>query len=687
MKRLISLFLACILLLSASVSAIAEQPVQIPDYSSGTPWPNIDLDGVVTEDTPVSLKDDFALYVNKETILSTAIPEGYPYGGTLMEVNKMLMDDTTSMFLGDAPSSHDAKLAYDLFWLMMDWDSRNALGVAPLKQMTDRAEAIASLDDLTAYLTEVPREEQLFSFWKNSVEIDPDDASRCILALDAPELLLDDSAEYSQLTSYGSIKKEARSDLARQMLIKLGYSEEAAAQKIENCLTFETLLSPSVFTNLVKRSADYAALANNHWSRDELREHQGQVPILDVMEKALGYPVSDTFLVLDPACPDGLKALWTEDNLPLLRDFLIVHGVVDCAGRLDRECYEWAMACSNRISGSTGNMGDEVTSANAVSSLLPWPVARFYTETYLRQEDKERIAAVVNEVVDAYHGILSEAEWLSEETRAKAVEKLEAIDFRVLFPDSWELYSCEELNFASAQEGGTFFEALGKIKRFDVLKDIQRCMQPVNRAEWNVQGRPNIFNCGYDPQGNAIYICGAFARGNIYHSAMRDEELYARLGTVIGHEISHAFDSSGAQYDKDGNLANWWTEADWAAFSERNEKLAAYYNAMQLWEGQSFHGSIMTGEACADMGGMKCMLRIAAGKTEFDYDVFFRSYAGLWMIKDSLQMAYARLDDNHPMGYLRTNCTLQQFDEFLDFYGITEGDGMYLAPEARVNIW
>lgn len=294
---------------------------------------------------------------------------------------------------------------------------------------------------------------------------------------------------------------------------------------------------------------------------------------------------------------------------------------------------------------------------------------------------------MVDEVVNAYHGILSEAEWLSEETRARAFEKLDAIDFRVLYPDTWEDYSCEELNFASAQEGGTFFEALREIARFNLHQQIQRCTQPVNRAEWNVEGRPNIFNCGYDPQGNTIYICGAFARGNIYNSAMRDEELYARLGTVIGHEISHAFDSSGAQYDKDGNLANWWTEADWAAFSERNEKLAAYYNAMQLWEGQGFHGSIMTGEACADMGGMKCMLRIAAGKKEFDYDIFFRSYAGLWMIKDSLQMAYARLNDNHPMGYLRTNCTLQQFDEFLDFYGINEGDGMYLAPEDRVNIW
>ena len=369
MKRISALFLTCIILLTASISAAAEQPAQTPDYGSGTPWPDIDLAGVVTEDTPVSLKDDFALYVNKDVILSLTIPEGYPYGGTLMEVNKMLMDDTTSMFLGDAPSSHDAKLAYDLFWLMMDWDSRNALGVALLKQMTDRAEAIASLDDLAAYLTEVPPEEQLFSFWNITVQIDPDDAARYILVLDEPALLLDDSAEYSQMTSYGVIKKEARSALAQRMLTKLGYSEEEAGHKIENCLAFETRLSPSVYTNLVKRSADYAALSNNHWSRDELRERQGKLPILDVMEKSLGYPETDTFLVMNPACLDGLKELWTEENVPLLRDLMIVRGAVAYAGRLDRECYEWAMECSNRISGSTGTRGDEVVSANTVSGI------------------------------------------------------------------------------------------------------------------------------------------------------------------------------------------------------------------------------------------------------------------------------------------------------------------------------
>ena len=112
-----------------------------------------------------------------------------------------------------------------------------------------------------------------------------------------------------------------------------------------------------------------------------------------------------------------------------------------------------------------------------------------------------------------------------------------------------------------------------------------------------------------------------------------------------------------------------------------------FYNAMHPWEGQDFYGSIMTGEACADMAGMKVMLKIAAEKDNFDYDAVFRAFAEAWLTKDTLQMAYARINDNHPMCYLRINCTLQQFDEFLNYYGITEGDGMYLAPEDRVAIW
>ena len=216
-------------------------------------------------------------------------------------------------------------------------------------------------------------------------------------------------------------------------------------------------------------------------------------------------------------------------------------------------------------------------------------------------------------------------------------------------------------------------------------ESVKEYSEPVDKEEWG--DAPQTVNCFYNPLNNSLYILGAYAQGGMYNSEMSDEELLAKLGTVIGHEVSHAFDSKGAQFDKDGNMANWWTEEDQAAFLERNQKMVAYYNAMHPWEGQDFYGSIMTGEAGADMAGMKVMLRIAAGMEDFDYDAFFRAFADAWLTKDTLQMAYIRINDVHPMLYLRINCTLQQFDEFLDFYGITEGDGMYLAPADRVIIW
>ena len=223
MKKTLSLILALGMLLSLASAAFAEDAPAL-DYTNGTPWPNIDLEGVVTPDTPVNLKDNFALAVNKDAILSLEIPEGYPYAGTIMDISLLGDKEIKDMFLGDAPSSHDAKLAYDLFWLMMDWDSRNALGVAPLKEMTDAVDAITSVEALTAYFTETPIEKQIGSLFSVGPMVDFVDSSRYILTVGSGSLLLGDSAEYSALTPSGEVRKAALTELATKMLMKLGYS-------------------------------------------------------------------------------------------------------------------------------------------------------------------------------------------------------------------------------------------------------------------------------------------------------------------------------------------------------------------------------------------------------------------------------------------------------------------------------
>ena len=680
MKKLLSILLALAMLASLTAPAFADEP----DYTTGTPWLCIDLDGVVTADTPVDLKDNFALAVNKDKILALEIPEGRAYGGTLMDVNLKKTEDIRNMFLGDAPEEHDARLAYDLFQLMMDWDSRNALGVAPLKEQIAPVEAIDSVEKLSAYFVETRDEDELASLYFAGSTQDYLDSDRHVLAVMDIGMLLDDAAEYEKLTDYGAIKKDAITELAHKMLVKLGYTEDEAQRKIDNCFAFETMLAPALYTNEEQQKPDYVEKTLNFYTRDELKAAEGPLPILEDMA-AMGYPETDRYQIKNP---DGLKKLvelYTDENLPIIKDYLIVIGTLGAAGSLDRECYEWSNACSNAMSGASGMLDDETAFSSAVSAALVWPVAQLYTQTYLKQEDKDRIMDMMKEILDTYHGIIEEADFLSDATREKALEKLDAIEPRSLYPDSWDKYSCEGLDFDGPEKDGTLWEAFRRIAAYNIAKSIKEFPEPVDKEKWGMP--PTIVNCFYDWTSNTITILGAFAQGGLYNSDMSDEEVMAKLGCVIGHEISHGFDSTGAQFDKNGDMASWWTEEDYAEFLKRNEKMVDYYNAMHPWEGQDFYGSIMTGEAGADMAGMKAVLRLAAQKENFDYDAFFRAYADVWLEKDSLQRAYVHINDVHPMSYLRINCTLQQFDEFLNFYGITEGDNMYLAPENRVIVW
>ena len=683
-KRILSLLMC--LLLVAGMAAVAEEAAQT-DYTAGTPWMDPDILGNVTEDTPTDPKDNFALYVNKDSILSAEMPSGVPAAGPSIDAELQTFYDMVGMYKQDAPEGHDAQLAYNLYWLLMDWDSRNAVGVEPLKQLTDKVEAISSIEEMSRYLVETPAEEQIHSVWQAGGTVNFNDSSSMIFAVMPKELILGDAGEYTQETQLGTLTREATGVFVQKMLVKLGYTEEEAAVKYQNCLDFEGMLAPAMYPDSVKKTPEYISLVNNILTLDEMKALQGNVPILEV-NTATGYPEMDQYMVGEPEYIKKLNELWTDENLTLIKDCFIVHGMTSYASRLDRECYDWLQELQSTISGTSGGtLPDEMRCSSTVSSLLKWPVAQLYSETFLKQEDKDRIAGMVEEIRAAYHGILNEADWLTKETRAKAIEKLEAIQKNVLYPDSWDAYSCEDLNYAGPQEGGTLWDAYMVIDRYGVQESVKHMKEPLDHTKWPDQATPNTYNCFYMPNYNGIYILGAYTRplGDI--SALSDEELYAKLGVTIGHEFSHAFDPTGSQFDKDGNMNFWWTEEDGMAFYEKTAKLVAFYDAIQPWKGQSCNGNVLSGEACADLAGMKVVLRIAAEKEGFDYDAFFRAYAENYMMVMTPELALQLSADTHPLNYLRINIVLQHFDEFLNLYGIHEGDGMYLAPEDRVDIW
>ena len=675
----------------SSEAPAAESSSEEIDYTTGTPWMCIDLIGNVTADTPADPKDNYALWANKDRILSFKIPEGYLSAGDLVDLTIQADADTKAMFHGQVPENHDARLAYNYYYLLSDWDSRDAVGVAPLKEMVDAVEDVKSIDDLTAYLVNTPGEDRLFCLWTPEARQNPEDPGSSMLSLKNSAFFIRDRAEYREMTDEGKYVKESFAAFFLKMLVKLGYSEEEAMQKFDNCFAWETMMNSVAPDEKESDGSEFTNDIDHIYTRDDLMAITPNVPLLDTLEKADGYPAMDKYYIPHPEYFERLNELYTEENMPLMRDYIIMQGVWSMADVLDWESYVLADECLAAISHDDNAPAldkasyPESGAYEDVNTVLGWPVAQFYIESYTNPEDKERVSKLVDEIIAAYYGIIDEADFISDETRAGAYAKLDSLSKNVLYPDSWEPYSFEDVDFAGGEEGGTLWEAYRAIRKHEHKKAVASASGPYDKTVWD--GFPFVVNCGYEPAVNGIYIYAAFARGNNYYPGMSDEELYAKIGTGIAHEISHAFDAEGSKYDKDGNMNNWWTEEDRAAFLKRNEKLVAYYNAMHPWEGQDFDGDNMKGEACADMAALKCILRIAAEKENFDYDKFFRAYADRYACLDTIDMAMARLMDEHPMNYLRVNANLQQFDEFLNFYGITEGDNMYLAPEDRVAIW
>ena len=325
----------------------------------------------------------------------------------------------------------------------------------------------------------------------------------------------------------------------------------------------------------------------------------------------------------------------------------------------------------------------------AVRSKLPSQMARAFFEKYDPTKMKEDIIRLCEEVIGFYRKMISGEDWLTEETRAKAIEKLDKMRIMAVSPEKWPDYS--ELSF----EGLGYFDCMLEIARVERVINRSLVDQPADPDLWYNTGDGDEFNdvlsdnAAYGADVNQIAILRGILGGGFYREDMSDEELYGAIGLVIAHEITHAFDPTCSQFDADGRLNNWWTEADNAAFDARAKKLIDYLNGITVFSGLQVQGENVQGEVVADMGSVKCLLSLLEEKKEnVDYRTFFETVAKTWREVITWEAEYYYLMmDPHPMNYLRVNAVLQQFPQFHETYGIKEGDGMWLAPEDRIPVW
>lgn len=677
MKQLTALLLCALLALAP---ALAEGGAILDGR-----WPNADIQGNVTEDTPAVLKDDFGLFVNKDWILQAEIPAGESKAGSMEDVQRTLKDRQIALMQDDSLTGHDAELVHKLYALVSDWDYRDAQGVEPAMPVIEALRSIDSLEAVTGFLCDRSNLKRNYPLTM-SVGADLTDPDIYITQIGTPSLMLQDSAEYAERTQAGELYYTLYEQLGTYVLTRLGYSKDEAAQVIENAFALEGLMAEHIKPMSTHYQADYFASLLNYYSPEELEALAGDFPILDMLQ-AFGLKVGQRFLVTEPDYIAALPELYTEENVALLRDWMTLKAALSMGTLLDRETYKQVEAISNTVMGVTGETSEDDNALQSVLGMLPVPMDNLYIQAYCTQQQRQDMLDIIEDVVAYYRTMLESVDWLSDETREKAIEKLDNMRVNAVYPD--ELGDWSALDFAGIEDGGSLLAANAAVQDYVLSLQSDKIDTAVDKDKWDqLTMQTAQVNAFYNPQNNSINIMAGILSGEIYNEDMSYEQKLGAIGTVIGHEISHAFDTNGSQFDKDGAISNWWTDEDYAAFQARAAKLAAWYDGFIPWDGANYSGQQVQTEAIADMGGMKCLLAIAAQQDNFDYDAFFRQYATVWRMQ-ALPAYLVTLvaQDTHPMRYLRVNATLAQFDEFIDFYGIQPGDGMYVAPEDRVAVW
>ena len=681
-RRLLCVLLAGILLVSPGTGAFAagDSPAEGGGIPDGR-WLNSNREGYVTEDTPAELKDDFYLAVNKEWLLSARIPDGQTTVGVTSELNRRVKDRQIALATDNSLTGHDAELVQKLYALT-DWDARNAQGVDGVLPCVEAIAAIDGLDTLLAYLCSrknLPREvPMIVNVWE-----DPLDPSVYVATIDPQTVFLGLPDEYTRRTEEGDAELALLQKQVLYLLPRLGIREEEAQAILDRAFDMDALFASRMISTAEKQEEEEDV---RYFSPEDLKALAGDFPIMDLLA-VIGMEGGKRYLVSGPAYFASLQELFTEENVPLIRDWLLVRLVQRVIGLLDRDADRAMTGMMAERFGFSEEISDADMAITTVADLLPVPLDNLYIQAVRDEQKLQEIQAMVDDILACYRMMLEGEDWLSEETRAAAVEKLENMHSNVLYPEKTGDWS--ELNFPGPEEGGSFVEAHFAIMAFRDRLKADRMDTAVDRNEWDQVLNPaDTVNCTYGSGNNTMNIMAAFADGAFYSDEMSYEQKLGGIGFVIAHEISHAFDTSGAHYDKDGAYADWWTEEDYAAFRERAEKLAAWFDGFIPAEGVKYDGRGVTREAIADMGSMKCLLTLASREEDFDYDAFFRQIA---ISQRELQTpdynGFLIKNDSHPLPYMRTNGTLAQFDDFDSFYGIREGDGMYIAPEDRVAVW
>lgn len=642
-------------------------------------------------DMSVRPQDDFYNFVNGGWMKTAVIPSDKPSWGSFnelrdktddasLEILNKILDDTYSL-------NSEGEKIQNLYATFIDVQKRDADGINPIKSDLAKIDAIKSISDLQKYLVEATKTgDNPFYNWGASANMK--DSKMNAVYLSGPSLGL--GRDYYQKKSEANTKVLAEYEkYVASMLEVLG--EQNATQGAMRIVAFENRLASYLLTLEQNRDAN---LRYNLKSTADLKTLVKNVDLPTYLSQ-VGVK-TDKVIVGELKYYQNMDSFMNERTLPLLKEYMKYNMLSGNAGSLSQKLDQMRFDFfSKYLQGQEAQRPMDKRGLALVNGVLGEAFGKLYVDKYFPTEAKAEMETMIDYIKKGFKNRIANLEWMSATTKAKAQEKLSKFSVKVAYPDQWKDYS--KLTMQSPATGGTLYSNLQNVSSWSYQKKLDKVGQPVDKTEWGMT--PQTVNAYYSSSNNEIVFPAAILQSPFFNFKADPAVNFGGIGAVIGHEISHGFDDSGSKFDGDGNLNNWWTDADRANFEKATTKLGEQYSAYEPVSGSFVNGKFTMGENIGDLGGsavafdaLQMYLKDKgnpgkiSGLTQDQR--FFMSWATVWRTKSTDKfMSNQVKTDPHSPGYYRAFGPIINLDSFQKAFDLKPGDKLYKAPEDRIRIW